>query len=138
MESGNVEERGVYQNENRGRQLLLFDGLRYGNITPTDIDGLIEYKNHLWIVYEAKMTGKDVPRGQRLALERFIADVRAANKHGIAMIVEHDVKDTGEDIHLRDCNVREIITTENLIWRPPKHEITVKEITDKFIDIYGV
>ena len=131
-----LNERGVYQNANRGRQLLRFDGLIYGNISPTDIDGLIEYRNRLWIMFEAKMQGKDVPQGQRLALERFIQNVRYAGKHGIAMIVEHDVKDTGQDIYLKDCNVREIITTENGQWHPPKYEITVKDITDLYIKYY--
>ena len=130
------DERGVYHNVNRGRQLLRFDGLRYGNITPTDIDGLIEYRNHLWLMFEAKIHGKDVPQGQRLAMERFIRNVRIANKHGIAMIVEHDVQDTGQDIYLKDCNVREIITTENQMWHPPKYEITVKDITDLYIRYY--
>ena len=129
-------ERGTYQNVNRGRQLLRFDGLRYGNITPTDIDGLIEYRNQLWLMFEAKMEGKDVPQGQRLALERFIQNIRIAKKHGIAMIVEHDIQDTGKDIYLKDCKVREIITTENQTWRPPKYEITVKDITDMYIGYY--
>ena len=115
---------------------MRFDGLRYGNITPTDIDSLIEYKNQLWLMFEAKLAGKDVPQGQRLALERFIHDIRIVNKHGIAMIVEHNVQDTGKDIFLKDCYVREIITTENQTWRPPKYEITVKDITDLYIRYY--
>ena len=132
-----MNERGVYQSVNRGRQLLLFDGLRYGNITPTDMDGVIEYHNHLWLMFEAKLEGKEVPTGQRLLLERFIQDAKKARKHGIAAIVEHNVQDTNRNIYLKDCKVRELITTENQTWRPPKYEITVKEITDKFIDIYG-
>lgn len=130
--------RGVYQSVNRGRQLIRFDGLQYGNITPTDIDGIIEYRNALWLMFEAKMKGKDVPTGQRLALERFIQNVRIAKRHGIAMIVEHDVQDTDRDIYLKDCTVRELITTENMTWRPPKYEITVKNITDLYIGYYEV
>ena len=128
--------RGVYKNEKRGRQLLLFDGLKYGSITPTDIDGLIEYRNYLWLIYEAKFAGKDVPQGQRVALERLIRNIRIAKKHGIAMIVEHKVQSTASDVYLKDCMVRELITTENLRWRPPKYEITVKEITDLYIGYY--
>ena len=131
-----AEERGVYQNENRGRQLLRFDGLRYGGITPTDIDGVIEYRNRLWLMYEAKMEGKEVPKGQRLAIERFIRNADIANKHGIAMIVEHNVRDPDKDIYLKDCRVRELITTENQRWRPPKYEITVKQMTDLYINYY--
>ena len=130
-------ERGVYQNERRGRQLLRFDGLQYGSITPTDCDGIIEYHNRLWIMYEAKLAGKDVPRGQRLVLERFIQIARIAKKHGIAMIVEHRVQDSGQDIYLKDCEVREIITTENQTWRPPKYEINAKDISDMYVRYYA-
>lgn len=129
-------ERGVYQNEDRGRQLLRFDGMQWGAITPTDIDGLIEYRNHLWIMYEAKLEGKDVPQGQRLALERFIQNAYCAHRRGIAMIVEHSVKDTDKDVYLKDCKVRELITTDNQVWRPPKFETTAKEITDSYIREY--
>lgn len=40
-----MEERGVYKHPARARRLLLFDGMQYGNITPTDIDATIEYKD---------------------------------------------------------------------------------------------
>ncbi len=128
-----VNERGVYQSINRGKQLIRFDGMQYGNITPTDFDGMIEYKNRFWIAYEAKMEGKDVPSGQKLALERFIRDVKNAHKQGIAIIAEHNVLDTRRDVFLKDCMVRELITTENQRWRPPKYRITVKDITDLYI-----
>ena len=132
-----MTERGVYASINRGRQLLRFDGMQYGSITPTDIDGLIEYHDKLWIVYEAKLEDKEVSQGQKLALERFIWNVRIAHKHGIALIVVHKIKDANKDIYLKDCEVRELITTENMKWRPPKFRITVKEITDTFIRYYG-
>ena len=129
-------KRGVYQNQNRGRQLLRFDGMQYGNITPTDFDGVIEYRNRLWLMYEAKMEGKEVPQGQRLALERFIKSITIAKKHGIAMIVEHNIHNTDCDVYLKDCKVRELIKTENQIWRPPKYEVTVKQITDMYLKYY--
>ena len=37
--------RGVIQNRDRKKQIIDFSGLKYGKITPTDIDGLIEYKD---------------------------------------------------------------------------------------------
>lgn len=131
-----MAERGVYQNANRGRQLLRFDGFRYGSITPTDIDGVIDYHDFVWVLFEAKLAGKDVPRGQKLALERLIQNAKRARKHGIAMIVEHNVEDCTKDIILRDCMVREIITTENMKWRPPRRSITAKDMSDAYINYY--
>lgn len=130
-------ERGVYQNANRGRQLLRFDGFRYGSITPTDIDGVIDYHNFVWVLFEAKLVGKDVPCGQRMALERFIQNVRRARKHGIAMIVEHNVADCDADIFLKECMVREVYTTENEQWRPPRWAINAKGMADAYINYFA-
>lgn len=132
-----MAERGVYQNANRGRQLLRFDGFRYGSITPTDIDGVIDYHDFVWVLFEAKLTGKDVPRGQRLALERLIQNAKRARKHGIALIVEHGVEDCTRDIFLKDCMVREVYTTENMKWRPPRWAITAKGMADAYINYYA-
>lgn len=129
-------ERGVYQHEGRGRQLLRFDGFQYGNMTPTDIDAVIEYRSRIWVLFEAKLAGKAVPDGQRKALERWIADARRAGKHGMALVVEHHVADAKEDILLTDCVVRELYTTESLKWRPPRRVVTAKEATDAYINLY--
>ena len=84
-----MEERGVYRHPARARQLLLFDGMQYGNITPTDIDATIEYKDRARIFVEVKGKSKDVPTGQRLLLQRFVDDFRASGKDAIAIIAEH-------------------------------------------------
>ena len=131
-----MTNRGIYQNENRGRQLLRFDGFQYGNITPTDIDGHIDYRDHVAVFFEAKLKGKDVPRGQRIALERLVKDAGCAHKHGIAVIMEHDVSDCTKDIWAVDCRVREIYTTENMAWRPPKWPIKAKEMADAYINYF--
>ena len=129
-------ELGVYQSFTRGRQLLRFDGFKYGTITPTDIDGMIDYHNSVLVLFEAKLAGKDVPTGQRVALERLIQDAARANKHGIAMIIEHNINDFRRDVYATDCTVREVYTTEKRRWRPPKWHITAKEMTDCYISHY--
>ena len=131
-----MSEEKYWWNKDRARQLIRFDGLKYGNITPTDIDGLIEYQNKLWILYEAKYADKDVPQGQRLALERFIQNVKGDGKHGIAMIVQHDVKDTRKEIFLGSCKVREIYTTENPTWKQITFPVTAKIMSDIYIKLY--
>jgi hypothetical protein len=132
-----MSERSVWWNEDRARQLIRFDGLQWGTITPTDIDGLIEYQNKLWVLFEAKYDDKDVPKGQRLAMERFIQNVKDANKHGIAMIVQHKVKDTRKDVFMKNCKVREIYTTENPMWKPINQNITALIMADMYITLWG-
>ena len=83
------------------------------------------------------MAGKDVPLGQRLALERLIQDAQRLKKHGLALIVEHETYDTREDIILADCAVRSVYTSEDTYWRPPDRRITAKEAADAYIAYYG-
>ena len=131
-----MSERGVYQNVNRGRQLIRFDGLRYGNITPTDADFLIEYHNSLWLFGEVKMIGKDVPYGQELALERLVRDTSKAGKHSLAFIAEHNITDTRKDVYIKDCMLRSVFASGEKRWRTPKHPMTVKELVTAYINHY--
>lgn len=132
-------ERGVYQNINRGRQLLRFDGIRYDNITPTDIDAVIEYQNKCWILHEVKTKGKDVPFGQKLLFERWIKDSKKVGKHAIAIISEHEIYDTQKDIYLkRDCFVREFYSTDTMIWRPPKTPMKAVDMESAFLSFHGI
>lgn len=116
---------------------MRFDGFRYGSITPTDIDGVIDYHDFVWVLFEAKLAGKDVPRGQRLALERLIQNAYRARKHGIALIIEHEVDDCRKDVYAKDCMVREVYTTEKMQWRPPRYPITAKGMADAYINYFA-
>ena len=135
-------ERGVYQHPERARQLILFEGLldkeRYGKITPTDIDMMLEHHGKVWVMCEVKIAGKDVPQGQRILFQHFMELVKEANRDGIAFIAEHDVKDVNTDVYLNNCYVRELMTSDNQTWRPPKRKISVKDITDLFMKCYDV
>lgn len=66
----NYNERGKIENRNRARQIIDFSGLQYGKITPTDIDGLIEYHDKAILLLEFKYADAEMPRGQKVALER--------------------------------------------------------------------
>lgn len=133
-----MTERGTYKNINRGRQLLRFDGIRYGNITPTDDDVTIEYKDRIWVKGEIKMVGVDVSLGQRLMLERFVNDTSKAGKHSIAIIGEHNIKDTMQDVYLKkDVTVREFYSTETHKWRPPTHKMSFVQMSDTYISLFG-
>lgn len=122
--------------KHRAKQLLLYDGMRYGSITPTDIDGLIDYHNRITVFFEVKTKGVPMPYGQRVALSRMLEDARKAGKHGIAIVAEHEVYDTNKDVLLKDCQVREVCTTEEPNWRPPKFPCSVKRMTDSYINFF--
>lgn len=129
--------RGVIQNTARKQQIIDFRNLRYGNITPTDVDAAIEYKDKAWILIEYKYGDAKLPYGQRLALERLIKDAEIAGKEAIAIVAEHDVHDTLKSVPGDLCMVREICYKQDYKWRPPKFKCTVKQMVDKFIEFSG-
>ena len=124
----------VYKNPNRAKQLLLFDGLEFSNnIAPMDLDGLIEYQNRKRVLIEVKLQNTPVPRGERLALERMVNDFSIAGKEAMAIIVDHKVFDPKEDVHVKDCLVRELYHSRERQWRPPKKMMTVQMLLDSFL-----
>ena len=73
------DNRGAIQFRERRKQIIDFSGLRVGNITPTDCDGLIEYHNKAYILFEIKHRDAKVPEGQLKALVRSVDDFKLAS-----------------------------------------------------------
>lgn len=120
-----------FVNRARARQLICFDGMQYGTIMPTDIDGAIEYHDKAAVFFELKYRDTPVPVGQKLALERFVKDIIASGRDAIAIVAEHSVTDPNDDVIVKDCNVREIYHGRD--WRPPHHKYTVGELVDAYL-----
>ena len=121
--------RGEVRNKKYMGRALLFKGIRFGNITPTDVDGLIEYKNKAWILIEAKYQDAELPFGQRLAIERAIDDW---SKHKPSIGLVCSFENTEGDIIVADCNVTEFRMKGT--WRTPKKPITVLSAVETFLE----
>ena len=120
-------------NPGRMKQLVDFKGLGVdGYIYPTDIDGLIEYKDSEYIIFEVKLSGAEVPMGQRLALQSMVDDFTKVGKQAVALICEHTVGDSDKHLVAAWCKVREIYYGEEKKWRAPTNEITVRDAVDSF------
>lgn len=130
-----LNDRGVIRYIERAQQINDFSGLRYGNITPTDIDGLIEYRNKAYIFFEIKYMEAELPFGQRLAMERMVCDTSAKGKRSIALIAEHGVHDVNKSVPVAQCQVREYYHCKFRRWMPPKNLITVRELVDLFVEL---
>lgn len=126
-----MHERGEIHSPDRARQLRDFSGLRFGNITPTDIDGLIEYHDKAYILIETKLKGNQLEIGQRLALER-ITDTLGRVKRSICLIAEHEHYDVKENINVANSIIVEI--RYNNKWQYPKELITTFEQIARFIN----
>jgi len=130
------EIRGKIHTRARARQLRDFSSLRYGNITATDVDGLIEYHDRGYIILELKLNNIPLPYGQKLALERLTDDLNRASKVTICIIASHHVSDPNDDIDAANCCVIEYRFKGK--WQSPPRYCTVKEFTRDFIAKYLV
>lgn len=126
--------RGVINHVNRAQQINDFSGIRFGNITPTDIDGLIEYHNKAWIIFEIKYKDAQLPYGQRLALERMVKDFTDAGKKAMAIVAEHYVDDTSKQVNAAECCVREVYHSGELSWKPPKRDIKLAKMAAVYLN----
>lgn len=99
------ENRGKIQFRDRARQIIDFSGMRFGNITPTDIDGFFERRDEIFIFYEFKYGGATMPRGQELALKRTIDAIAASGRKAALFVCSHNVDDVLKDIDAAKANV---------------------------------
>lgn len=121
--------RGATTYKARATQGRDFTGLRYGNITPTDIDALIEYQNKCYIFIEAKKQGADMPTGQRIALERLCDDLQRV-KPTLLILMVHNT-DASQEIDFAISRVDKY--RYKCEWKTPQNAPTVKKLIDSFL-----
>ena len=124
-----MQDRGVINNRDYAAQIRDFSGLRWGTITPTDVDGCIDWHNRRWVLIELKRLGTELPLGQRLCLERLCDDLQQV-KPTLFIIAEHD------DIPPGDIDTANAIVVKYRFegkWHPLKQPWTVKAFIDRFL-----
>ena len=123
-------ERGTFKNEGNAKQLVSFLGIQYGNITPTDLDAMIEYKNTGFVLIETKYQQDFYQeKGQQLAHERMVDTLWVAKKPSVLIFASHRAIKPNS-ILLFSCPVTKYRYAGK--W----HEIngwTVKQLVDSFI-----
>jgi hypothetical protein len=122
-------ERGKQENREYAIQPRDYSGLRWSNITPTDIDGFIDFGDKIFIFFELKHGDSDLSEGQGTALQRLV-DATGKTKDSLLIIAKHNCE-YGEEIDAASCIVVKYRT--NNIWRTPRKIITLKQIIDLFL-----
>jgi len=125
--------RGEFQTE-YAKQLVSFEGLKFkgrngiNNVTPTDIDGLVQLDNEkCFIFFELKHSG-DVPSGQRNALAKLADAIQANGTDCVVFVAEHNTP-YPETITAKDAIVTRIYWRGN--WRERSKRNTLhKEISN--------
>lgn len=127
---------GKIRNRSLARRLRDFSGLRYGRITPTDVDALLDFRGEVFVIIEVKRMGAPMPFGQRLALERVCSACNAGGVSTTVLVGEYDEEllTADGDIDVAKCTVREIHTGRHVTkWRPPRRSITIREAVDSLV-----
>lgn len=115
-----MHERGVIRNRQFAQQLRDFSGLRFGNITPTDIDGFMDFGDRLFVILEGKHHGSQIQTGQRVALERLVDACHCPPRRvAVALILDH-VETPDQDVDFGACLVRSM--RWNGRWEPQAHK----------------
>lgn len=122
-------DRGKLRNRTYATQPRDFSGLRFGKITPTDIDAFIDFRNEVFIFIEAKFKDGKLPDGQRLALERITDACTKAGKTSVLIIASHH-NQIG-DVDYAEMQVNEI--RFNGQYRPVKVTSNVRQAIDTLL-----
>lgn len=101
------EVRGRIIYRDRKRQIITFENVRYGKITPTDIDGSMDYHGDVFCFIEVKYGDAKVKRGQKEHLRCLVDRLHEAGCEAVAVVVQHDVANPEEDVDVASCIVRE-------------------------------
>lgn len=124
-------ERGAIWAPSRAAQLVDYRGLRWGNITPTNVDGLIDFGARFFFFVELKLRGAPFLLGQRLALANVRAAIVNGGKRCVVLVAEHTQHDPHEEIQAHAAEVIEILDGE--VWRKPSRSVRVREAIDHYL-----
>ena len=96
----------------------------------------MEFDDRLFIWFEAKLRGAQMPHGQRLFLQRQRDAIASTGRMAVVLVLEHDTQPE-EDIDVANCRVREL--RHNGEWRPPQNrDLTCREAMDILYAMAGL
>lgn len=130
-----MTKRGEIKNKEFATQIRDFSELIFENVTPTDIDGLIEFNNCIYILMEAKYLKDELPSGQERALVNLIDTIFEGSKKGLLIIAIHN-KQPEKDIPFHACKVSRYRSKKS--WYSPKKEMTIKKLIDSYLKKYCI
>lgn len=127
-----TQQRGVIQNRARKQQIADMSGLRFNKITPTDLDGFLDFDNRLFVFIEGKFIATPVLYGQQLAIDRLCdACHQPPLRYAFAIIADHH-HPADEDIDFSSMTVRTI--RQNGKWSAPMLKgLTVRAAIDRMV-----
>lgn len=89
-------------NRAKARQLLAFDGLKFGLCRPTDIDLSMDWQCKTFVFVEIKSEGTPLTVGQRIHLSGLCDAIRAGGREAYAIVARHATP-VGQDVLCSGC-----------------------------------
>lgn len=127
------ENRGKIRNRAYAQQIQDMSGLRYGKITPTDIDAFLDFGGKVFIFIETKHGDAPLPYGQRLALERLCDACQKSEINTIVLVARSDTNGDIDTAHLPVTLLR-----HKGVWRKPNRTLDVRSAVDSFRQWFGI
>jgi len=125
-------KRGEIRNEKYASQLVNVSGIRYENITGTDIDVFYEIRNKVHIFVELKYKNAEMGSGQEKALTVLVDDVTKI-KPALLILASHEAPPE-KQISLHNCIVEKY--RSNFEWHTPPEKWCVKYLMDNYVRKY--
>ena len=122
---------GRVRNRKRAEQGRDYSGMKFGTITPSDIDGFMDFGGRLFVFIELKLVGAPFERGQKWAYERLVDACERVGIPSIVIVARHTTPDD-QLIPAASCVVSEFRIGGR--WREPKDpSITLRAMVDLFV-----
>lgn len=118
---------GKIHNPDKNRQAIIFDGLQFGDICLTDIDGIFDCKGRGYIFHETKTAGAPLTVGQRILFTRLANDLAKNHIPAIVIVSQHDKTDPNDDVILKDALVTKVKVCHD-DWVNIKRPVTVQKM----------
>lgn len=128
-----MTERGRIRNKDFKRQIFDMSGLRYGKITPTDIDGFMDFGDKLFIFFESKHGDSGMSYGQNLAFERIVDACQSKGRESVGFVLSHHADTDEIDV----ASLLVVKYRNGFAWHIPKRQITMKEAAGWFVERYS-
>jgi len=78
----------------RASQQIDYSGVRFGNATPSNVDGLLELDDHFFVIFEYKhASAAKMSNGQRIMIERVCDAIHARTSppsYCVAIVAQHE------------------------------------------------
>jgi hypothetical protein len=130
-------KRGQIGDVAKATQWRDYSGLRFErNITPTDIDGSVDFDGELFVMLEHKSKGAPMSYGQRLHLESITKAINSGGKNAACLICEHDTP-TDQPINGADAKVVEYLWWGNQKWMRPHLSISTYNAILKLKELHA-